>query len=481
MSILKQISNLKLSNNTLINLTDTEIIRIEKKLKSKVLFDEDLTINDVELIVELLKNNLIELEFLSNNCFKNFRQILEHPSQLIVFDDTHSFTINCTDKFIEFIETYFQKEIDLYINNCIKEMHYKALFLFLKYQSVLNVETIDNCLTLLTKKVEFAWSAIDINTTHDFSKFVYVANPYFYKSLSQIGSLHFEESIDIIINSTVEKIDTHRFYYRILFALGSFKSSNNESNSLLTGNKEVAIENGVVELIYINRTNKDKGDTRFKSFFAIFKKNQKLAPGILQFYLTFILLIIILIVIIKFSNTSTKRSHTHNIYETSTLKSDTDLNNSTPFQNEITKILNNQSPRFKIQFVKPLDYTKDIVNYFEPLIRFETEKSITILNKLNQSVVILVKPNSGNIYKQFIPPNSSIKLKDYVKYLSFYTGKTPEIITGNDKSGASISCFRFREFNTESLKLLDIMIKNDAKFDITYTIEINQNKLIEIN
>jgi hypothetical protein len=261
MSILSQLKNLSITPEQLAKLTSSDLIRIEKRLKAETAFNENLTINDVEDILFLLKNNKSELEFIYSDYFIFFRQLVESPNTLITFSKPRPNNLEFSDTFLEFISTYFEENINLYIANCFKEMHYNALFSLLFYHNMLNTTCQDLILKGLIEKIKYSIEAINIRPSGPFDDVTYLANPYFFRCITELESLSFQNDITTLMNLSIQNLTFDTFYSQILFSLGTYKTEEHQLKSLIAFFKTQAVQVGIREKHYPKHAKLKKGDT----------------------------------------------------------------------------------------------------------------------------------------------------------------------------------------------------------------------------
>lgn len=105
MSLLVQLEKFGITKDQINNITESDIIRIEKKLKAETRFNDDISINDVESIVQSLRSNQKELVLFLQDDFVIFRRIISAPDRAYVANLKSILPSECdTDSFREFIE-----------------------------------------------------------------------------------------------------------------------------------------------------------------------------------------------------------------------------------------------------------------------------------------------------------------------------------------------------------------------------------------
>ncbi|MEN8927326.1 MAG: hypothetical protein ABF242_03415 [Flavobacteriales bacterium] len=248
MSILTQINKLNIPAEELVNLTDKELIRIEKRLKAEVKMGGSLDMNEVNSILKLLKDNQEELHIFLDEKFKWLRRILADPKTIVFFPLSHSGLIDLDDELQDFITVNFKTELIDYSAFCLYQNHYRALNSFLAYHPVLPEEIKEDIQGKMMQKIKFGIECIDIKVNNISEKIIHLYNPFFFRSINFLENIHFEDLINELTNSLINRVDKEKQLTRALYAMANFKSSDAEMRSVLSQNRAYAIDRGVGEV-----------------------------------------------------------------------------------------------------------------------------------------------------------------------------------------------------------------------------------------
>ena len=206
MSILTQLNKLNIPKEELVNLTEKEIIRIEKKLKAEVKMGGSLDINQVNSIVKFLKKNKYELQLFFTEKFSWFREIVTHPDELIVFPMTHAGLFKLDDELKDFVSDNFQTELTQYSALCLYNNHYRALNSFLAYSPVIPEKILEDIQLKMIQKLEYGIECIEIDVNELEKKIVHLFNPFFFRCINFLENIHFEDLMNELTNSLVENL-----------------------------------------------------------------------------------------------------------------------------------------------------------------------------------------------------------------------------------------------------------------------------------
>ncbi len=265
MSILRELEKLNISDAEIQNMDQQSLIRTEKLLKAEVRSNPELDINQVEKILELLKEHKREFKTFFLDEFKALRHILTHDS-LIYFKFVDLSRYSYTDDFKAFLEKYFEPEIEQYINRCITEGNFRALNCILNYVKVFSFGFTQLISDKLLFKMEYCYQCIEIDSKELKVKAEPVMNLFFYRSLNQLQTIHFDHEITKLINLTVERLKKRRFLYRVLYAMGDYSPLNENLKSLIDNNKKVAYQKGVRVTFPQRSVKVNRGETYLRVF-----------------------------------------------------------------------------------------------------------------------------------------------------------------------------------------------------------------------
>jgi len=514
MSILSQLNQLNITSDQLIGLTANGIIRIEKKLKAEVQFNDNLTINDVESIIDLLNGNKTELEFLFTDHFSYFRQLIDTPNKLITFEISKSFdNSTVTENFVDFISTYFEKDIELYVINCLKDKHYSALSSLLLYKAVLDEQTIDYITESLRKKLNFSFETLSLKPRGPFNTIDYLTNPYFYRCLSQLGGYNFEKNVVDIVNTSSNNSNQNNFYLQVLFSLGEYKSSRSDLSQVIKDNKDFAIERGVRNKHYGKNEYPKRGGTiiQKKSFSS---NTSSSSSGSGKSAIGIVIAILIIAVKIGFyvsrSNRNTyrdnqnitqrynsndsyqmlsdnykfKKNSNSNTSNVPVIKYLTYSNKSKVVHSKFTTIYDSilyfQGNNFKLINEKDATFNIDETYFKNDYYPSNFRAQVVIENKSEKDVIVLAKTKVGNIIR-FIPSMKRGVISQNLKGISIYSGTTPQLITVKTNAGAIINGFRFKEWSEIDVDIFNrfTWIDQYEDYELDLTITNEQLKLIK--
>ena len=263
MSILTLLIDLKISAKELNSISAKEIIRIEKLLKSKLKIDNSIDINEIERCVYMLKNNAKELSLLFDYELQPLKYILQSstPKMLSISRRVNKYDQN----FKDFLNTNFKSEIDLYISNCFKEDHYRALHSLLQLQLIFDYTVIERITQDLHKKIDFGAEYHFIHNREFHTKAKYFTNPFFFRSLNLLTPSLFENKLINLLILIDKKYKSQKDVYllKILFSISEFSFIREDLKDFVVYIKQVAIDKGIIEVNYGNSKEKNqKGGTR---------------------------------------------------------------------------------------------------------------------------------------------------------------------------------------------------------------------------
>lgn len=272
MSILTQLHHFGISPDSLSNMDERDIVRIEKRLKAQAKLDQSIDINETEQIVAVLKHNRTELIYFFHDDLTSLRKILTKQGHFQIFTQP-TFKDVPSDNFRAFLRINFSEQITGYVRNCLNEDHYNALNSILYYHSYFDEQLLDSISQKMMKKITFGKECIDIRATNILPKIDHLSNPYFYRCLNLLGPTQFEEIIGELTSSLIKVIGEASYYYKVVFAMNSFAPSAKAYKAALEKNAKTAEIAGVIETPFIPEQGKTKGGTEFK-----FKSNKFTFP-----------------------------------------------------------------------------------------------------------------------------------------------------------------------------------------------------------
>ncbi len=471
MSLLKHISQFNLSANNFQSLSPKDIIKIEKKLRAEVKFNEEININDVELIITAIKNNPLELKTFFLGYFNYLRDIITNPKEIIVFHNLNN-QENVPKVWIElteFISVSFKKELESYINKCIKENHYYGLFSLLNYKDFLNDYLLDLIIVNLKKKLVFSFEFLKVNKKDSFYKVEYIANPYFFRCLSKLNPLNFEnEVIDIVnlCNKVYFLQNENKFFLRFFFSLSYFKSSRSDLNEIIEKLSALSLKKGVKERYYNENEKNQKGNTYFENAqylvqpnsTAYSSKNKRLSnsKGISnEVYLILGIVVFLIFIFIKISHKSRNVSinyNNNNFHNIPHVNPHVNPQNQTKntdgyifFKELIDKIEYYQLGNYTLYGEKAISFNINntyFKDYKYSNNNLDIQDTINIINTYILDVIVLLNINNEK-FVEFIPPLDTLKVFQKIHGISLYTGMNPVNITFENALGEIKEGFKF--------------------------------------
>jgi hypothetical protein len=248
MSLIQQLQNFNLDLAKLHELSNSDIIRIEKRLKAEVVLNDKWDMNDLERVIQVLKNHHQEMVWLMSDELKLLRNILTNPDRFLVKKTGVSIKIEIDqEKFALFLAKYFSEELNHYVEKCIKKGFYNALHSFLKFQDFLSPKFLGAIQIKLANKLHYAIECVKVSATDLERKVSFCSNPYFFRVLSQLGAGPFEEAVSDLLNIIINRLQTTNIHWAIVFAMGSFRAQSESVKKTLASNQKIAYQLGFRE------------------------------------------------------------------------------------------------------------------------------------------------------------------------------------------------------------------------------------------
>lgn len=449
MGLLRQLENNGINIDEIENLSAQELIRIEKRLKVEARMNNEIDINEVEIILDALKNHKDELRTLFGKEFSRLRRIIENVKTPYAFKKPFSGTITDIpggqEKFTEFLHTQFGKELGLYVESCFKKDHYNAIHSLLFYREILPVEITENIAHKLSQKLTYSTECISIKSENLEKRILAVLNPYFFRSLSLIGSVRFESDVNHLLNVTIDALKSRKLKFRLLYAMGSFTALGEELKNVIDQNKEVASGQGARELNYDFQEKKGKGGTYINRSVVSSGSSRSSKGGAFGGIgvVAFIIYLIIKVAVISNRNSTPDYNfelpeYFKNINTIQYGEEDAgyDFVEEMNYLHNEAVILNQRAIPFEI----------DCTGFNQPHPLILGSKNVELDNKTDQRLVTLVISENWEKFF-FLEPQESIKIPSTSQYLRFYTGDEPEIVRYIQADGDTTSCFWFNQFD----------------------------------
>lgn len=485
MTILSIISKLNLSTEELARLSDKDLIRIEKKLKAEGNLNKQVTINDIENVITLLKVNRKELIRLYEPNLYEFRQLLINPQ-------SKNFTPSIKHKdydesFITFINQYFEDSLKTYITNCLNDNHFRSLHSFLYFRDLLSPELLEMISQSIVAKLEFGLEYHKITNQKKYSKATYLDNPYFYRCINKLSPIQFESTVIDLVNLLSIKLKKYKnnYYHQITFAISFFESSRSDVKKYFSHLREQAEFKGVVEEDYGNSKNKtQRGGTI--NVYDVTRTNF-VVPAIIIFAILFI--IIVAINILKGDNSDTPKIEVSNhILSDYTFSENVDSINY--FQLTSDKLISERNIPLEVDSFQARDigYFHDFTSDFFTKIAdslYQNDQTYhqvnTITNLLDDSLIIMT---SGFGLKKFksIPSHSSIIIANTISEIKIYTGKIPQAVSYLTKNNDTLSGFRFKIWPMKHQNIFNTTysLSNTSKNNTITITEVHEQILLHI-
>ena len=448
MSILSTLNNLNISKDQLENISNIDIIKIEKRLKAEVKFNDTININDVERILNILKENSKELSLLFDNELQPLKYVLQNsvPKMLTISQRVNKYDQN----FKDFLTVNFKNEIDLYINNCFKEEHYIALHSLLKLQELLDFQVLENITQRFLKKINYGTEHHNLHNHNYYSKADFFTNPFFFRCLNLLSPYVFEpDLISLLVNiNTKYKDQKDSYLLKILFSISEFNFTRDDIKQFITHIKQVAIDNGIVEINYRNSKEiNPKGGTKD----AYENTSSSFIITVISI-IAFVFVMFLIITTLK----STKKEEIPSLIKTRYIYDK-------HYQSNIDSIDFFQSMNVNIIYEKDIELNMDTirkykVTYFKDFdssfikkeidLHFETvlNKSTIFYNTSEHPVLIMTEGFGYNEYET-LQINDTLVFNKPIKTFKLYIGDSPQIIKYLTNTNDTLIGFRFKNWN----------------------------------
>ena len=500
MSLLVQLEKFGITNDQINNITESDIIRIEKKLKAETRFNDDISINDVESIVQSLRSNQKELVLFLQDDFAIFRRIISAPDRAYVANLKRILPSECdTDSFREFIENSFSNEVDAFFDSCIQTDFYNALYTLFQFKICLSARLLDRVRSKFRSKIVYATECVRIEVKSLDTKIDYACNPFFYRVLTQLGAGQFDDEIRDLLNTSLRNSIESTLRYRLIYAMGFFGTSDANMSELLKSNQEIAYTHGVREVLISSVTQRKTGSTAIdeklvhkpvinrrpptKNVYQGRRESNGSAKSGLSIFFSIAVVVLFIIRIIAFSNRNDNSNYIYsNNFENRNYNND--------FQDiyDIQETIKNQERERKKaelrQIIENAEFKPvlnpnsnefiDIINYLNSdsadIVRTENiplriEKTglnkrstfergvenVNIRNLTYERMLIMLKSPEWERW-EFIEPGDSLLVSSVVRQYRVYTGSDPEMVTFNDGNGKQKRHFRFKKVSNMALR-----------------------------
>lgn len=260
MSLLTFISKFDINPTQLGDMERADMIRLEKKLKAEARLNDDWSQNEVDQVLDLISKHGEQCKWLFDRRMNLLRIILENPEKFRLAKglvrlpgEVHSMN------FPEFIDAYFRKELDRYLERCIRKEYFNALHSLLYYKNLLPHSFIDVVGERLSRKLEVGVEYMRIRSQNLDEKIAYFTNPYFFRCLTQIGAIQFSGHIVDLLKETIDGPIREDYQFQIFFAMQFCELPGDRAEEVLNSNASYAEAHGVEEVLVNVYTNKKTG------------------------------------------------------------------------------------------------------------------------------------------------------------------------------------------------------------------------------
>lgn len=483
MALIQQLQKFNLDLTKLHELSEKDIIRIEKQFKAEVKLNDSLDMNDLEQVIQVIRHHKQDMIWLMSDELKLIKSILTNPEKF--FFKKGEITINTAiDKtvFSQFLETYFSKELRRFIDNCIKNEFYNSLHSLLKFQSILTPQLLDEIQQKLTNKLSYAVECVAILATDISKKISYCTNPFFYRVLSQLGSGHYENLIIELLNTTINKLNKKKLHWEVVFAMGSFVAQSESLKNTLRSNKSTAFQHGVRETKINRITGRATGGA--SSSGSVIRDDESRKGNNKGLLAIFFVIAIIVLMVFSIGKCQRKKRIDDVMYEdywAPSIESDPTIydENVTPFedlQNKLRDKLSdgNSSSLSPEELSRQANDFESVINYLhsddaeflvKETVPFEIDatqlnnhiredqsvQNVHLINFLDTRLVIQSRSLKWNRY-HVVEPADTVVLSYATIGLKFYIGEDPIIADYIDENGETKSHFMFAEVTEEELE-----------------------------
>lgn len=215
-----------LDDFSLENITNEDIIRIEKKLILASKINTDINRNDIDNFLSILKEYPNELNYLINETnlvgFLNKQKFISKKINTIKEEDD-------IRKFIKFSNLYLSEIFKESINFYFKEKRYSELQVLSSYNIILSTELLELIHLKLLEKLAVAQNLFStkIESNNLIEKLSFLQSKTFYLLLSTYSSYQIDDVINNLITISAEQINSGKFKKRDNFYLKFYKALHN--------------------------------------------------------------------------------------------------------------------------------------------------------------------------------------------------------------------------------------------------------------
>ncbi len=453
MSLIKQIENLGIPVEEFAELTEQDIIRIEKKLKAKARMDDSLDSNDVVQIVTTLRKEKNNLAILFQEEFKPLLTLLRDENRFIYVFQTQVPPLDYGVGFSRFLSENFQEEFNIYVEKCLREDHFYGLSSLLCFSSVLSAELLEMISKRLEQRIDFMIESMRLGSERIEGKTIPATNPFFYRCLNKLGAIQFETDIAMLLNTTLEHITNKVWYVRILFAIGTFEAVNANTRDVLNRNRAIAKKAGVIEEQYPPGQLKGKGGTLVYTRpqrKPVDSKGKSSYVGLVFIVIIFFVLRTLLVsddapeykMPKGFDGLSTDNTGSSNYIHTNIPTDQEFVDLMLYLHSDSIEITSQQN----IHFDLPTTHLAD----GQTVVRGDSKSDLDIKNETEQRMVVIAqKWGYSEPLFYCLNPYQTMTVQPQLEGVRIYNGEMPQIIEYKDSNGLVKNHFRFNTFTDE--------------------------------
>ena len=456
------------------NLTDQELIRIEKQLKSQAKLDDSIDLNRIQVVLNMLKEHSAGLSVIYEKINVPLRMILKNPTQGYCVGVNTIRNLPAQPALEKLLADGFREDLKLYVGKCIKDNHYAGLYTLLQYSPYLAIDFLDQLNHILRQKINYIIEILRIQSSEKIAiRAEAVMNPFFYRCLNLLGPSIFTDQMRFLVNVAAAYQWDDDIKWRILFAMGSFRSVNEEFAEIIRHNHEAGYSRGIRELGY--HSFHDKGGTfkrnafDHRSYEESNRPKQKSESNDASGLRVVGLLLFLGFMAFKiwFSSSDHKyEAPDYNflpMFEKLDLSSPVNLDFNMDADLEFVKAVNYiQSDSAFILSNQPVEFGQNLHAYFESdrLTPYEGKPDqVKVINNTEDDLILFFQGDL--LYKKaflFLEPENFEWISGDLAGFRIYTGDSPEMVEYREDTTQRkyIEGFRWGEFTDEHRKHFNV-------------------------
>jgi len=481
---LEIIQNLRQEGLDLVNLSESEIIRIEKTLKARIKLDQSIDINEVEAIVHLLRTQSKSLELFFHDDFIPVRNLLQNKE--FVFFNTYLLdrASRNGEQLKVFLGTFFFDELTGYARLCFEVDHYRALFEFLNLRLILDEEITDNIRKQMERRFMLLSETFRLHANDKPEKVLPLFNPYFYRCINQLNrdaifEVRIMNLLSLILNKqkALSKVDL----IRIIFSLTFYVPVEEGNKKVWEQNRSYSSHHGAKEIKGKYDEANFKGGTRVKGNTI---KKEYSSRSIFALIIPFLLVIGFIYKMTisgsrsggqhfdqRFTPAEIKKDYVNQVREAKQnweeknakdVREAKELNHNYRTATLLTGYLPNAATIQHIQFEKPtiaeIIYLENKVNYSfsnSPQVTQNGEGFLELINVTSNHIILIMEDQNKDSSFLLMRPLQMIEVAFELTKLNVYTGEGLEKVIYLDENKADKNGLRFTTFNKTHKKALE--------------------------